>query len=114
MALCGSYNWPCREGERMPRPPLTAIAVGGDGAYCSAGARRTAPAAPVGVTVKPENSPSTSVCHFNWGAWGIVTGPQHQFPTAPACVSMPGFITALINWPTGLEDERTLVETSLF
>jgi hypothetical protein len=27
---------------------------------------------------------------------------------------MPGFITALINWPTGLEDERTLVETSLF
>jgi hypothetical protein len=29
-------------------------------------------------------------------------------------VSMPGFITALINWPTGLEDERTLVETSLF
>jgi hypothetical protein len=27
---------------------------------------------------------------------------------------MPGFITALINWPTGLEDERSLVETSLF
>jgi len=27
---------------------------------------------------------------------------------------MRGFITALINWPTGLEDERTLVETSLF
>jgi len=27
---------------------------------------------------------------------------------------MPGFITALINWPTALEDERTLVETSLF
>ena len=24
-----------------------------------------------------------------------------------------GFITALINWPMGLEDERTLVETSL-
>ena len=35
-------------------------------------------------------------------------------PHCPACVSMPGFITALINWPTGLEDERTLVETSLF
>jgi hypothetical protein len=29
-------------------------------------------------------------------------------------VSMLAFITALINWPTGLEDERTLVETSLF
>ena len=26
VALCGSYNWSCREGERMPRPTLTAIA----------------------------------------------------------------------------------------
>jgi len=62
----------------MPRPKLTAVAVGGDDAYCSAGARRTAPAAPVVVTVKLENSPSTWACHLNQGRLGIVTGPQHQ------------------------------------
>jgi hypothetical protein len=97
----------------MPRPTLTAIAVGGDGAYCSAGARRTAPAAPVVVTVKLENSPSTWVCHLT-GAPGDCDRTSTPVPHCPACVSMPGFITALINWPTGLEDERTLVETSLF
>ena len=65
------------------------------------------------MTVKLENSPSTWVCHLNRGAWGMVTGRQHQVPAAQRACRCPGSSRALINSQAGLEDERSLVETSL-
>jgi hypothetical protein len=56
------YNWPYREGERMPRPKLTAIAVGGDGAYCSAGTPANCSGCPGRGDCQLENSPSTWAC----------------------------------------------------